>query len=236
MDGPWADRPATEITLQATCGSIGSRGDPDGPPLPAGGRLGEWITGTYAAVATLAAVGIDCPPSAGRLVDVAMLDCMAVTLVTYPSVMASFMGWRPMSGTGRTLEVPSIQPTQDGYVVFTTNSWQQLQDFLVMIGRLDWQDDERWKNVAERFRRRKEFLKSVDDYTRVRSTATILKDAGTFRIPAAPVLNGSTVADFEQLSRARDVRGHCQRPLPEATPSVPSGRRRTDLIGSKPTG
>ena len=50
-DGPWADRRATEFTLQAACGSIGQRGLPDRPPLAAGGRLGEWMTGTYAAVA-----------------------------------------------------------------------------------------------------------------------------------------------------------------------------------------
>jgi crotonobetainyl-CoA:carnitine CoA-transferase CaiB-like acyl-CoA transferase len=49
--GPWSDRPATEFTLQAWCGSTGSRGVPDGPPLHAGGRLGEWAGGAYAAVA-----------------------------------------------------------------------------------------------------------------------------------------------------------------------------------------
>ncbi|HEY3702249.1 MAG TPA: CoA transferase, partial [Acidimicrobiales bacterium] len=48
--GPWSERPATEFTLQAWCGSTGGRGVPDGPPLYAGGRLGEWVGGAYAAV------------------------------------------------------------------------------------------------------------------------------------------------------------------------------------------
>ena len=34
--GPWADRPATEFTLQAACGSTGSRGRKDRPPLAVG--------------------------------------------------------------------------------------------------------------------------------------------------------------------------------------------------------
>ncbi len=135
--GPWADHPATEFTLQAACGSMGSRGTPERPPLPAGGRIGEWLTGTYAAVATLAATH----DRRGRHVDVAMLDCMAVTLATYPSVFASFAGWPELKGTGRTVEVPSVEPTSDGYVVFTTNSAQQFQDFVVLIGRPDWLDD-----------------------------------------------------------------------------------------------
>ena len=48
QDGPWANWGATEFTLQAWCGSTGSRGVPERPPVAAGGRIGEWVTGTYA--------------------------------------------------------------------------------------------------------------------------------------------------------------------------------------------
>jgi crotonobetainyl-CoA:carnitine CoA-transferase CaiB-like acyl-CoA transferase len=206
MDGPWAGYPATEFTLQAACGSTGGRGDPTAPPIAAGGRLGEWITGTYAALAAVAALGVDGASSAGRgrLVDVAMLDCMAVTLITYPSVFASFAGWPSLAGTGRTFEVPSIEPTTDGYVVLTTNSAQQFQDFLVLIGRSDWLADEGLAYAPKRFARRDEFLESVRRYTESRATGDVLEAAGTFRIPAAPVLDGSTIAGFEQFE-ARGV-------------------------------
>ena len=53
--GPWAHHPSTEFTLQAACGSTGQRGLPEQPPLAAGGRIGEWLAGTYAAVGALAA-------------------------------------------------------------------------------------------------------------------------------------------------------------------------------------
>src|SRR5947207_5554014 len=56
FDGPWAGRPATEFTLQAACGSTATRGLPENPPLAAGGRLGEWLAGTYAAAGALAAL------------------------------------------------------------------------------------------------------------------------------------------------------------------------------------
>jgi crotonobetainyl-CoA:carnitine CoA-transferase CaiB-like acyl-CoA transferase len=52
--GPWADRPATEFTLQAWAGSTALRGTRDRPPLAAGGRLGEWLGGGYAAIGALA--------------------------------------------------------------------------------------------------------------------------------------------------------------------------------------
>src|SRR5213082_2102087 len=89
-DGPWAGRPATEFTLQAACGSTGSRGLPETPPVAAGGRLGEWLTGTYAAIGALAALRSARANGRREHVDVAMLDCMAVAMVPYPSVFAEF--------------------------------------------------------------------------------------------------------------------------------------------------
>jgi len=194
-DGPFVDLPATEFTLQAMCGSTGGRGLPERPPLAPGGRLGEWVTGSYAAVATVAALRL----ARGEHVDIAMLDCMAVTMATYPSVFASFTGWPELRGTGRSIEVPSIEPTADGFVVFTTNSAQQFQDFLIMIERPDLLEDQELPIAMHRFRRRAEFLADVHEWTTKRTSAEVLEAAGMFRIPAGPVLNGETVTSFEHF-------------------------------------
>ena len=194
--GPWVDRPATEFTLQAAAGSTGHRGLPDREPLAAGGRLGEWMTGTYAALGAIAALGEAQRSGRGGHVDVAMLDCIAVTMATVPSVFASFLGWPPMEGTGRSVEVPSIEPTADGYAVFTTNSAQQYEDFCTMIGRPELLDDPKLARAVVRFARRDEFLRAVHDYTTRATTAEILERAARFRIPSGPVLNGATVPTF----------------------------------------
>jgi crotonobetainyl-CoA:carnitine CoA-transferase CaiB-like acyl-CoA transferase len=197
--GPWSDDPSTEFTLQAACGSIGQRGLPDRPPLSAGGRLGEWMSGTYAALAAIAAHREAIRSGFGEFIDVAILDCMAATMVTYPSVFASFAGWPHVAGTGRTIEVPSIEPTRDGYFVVTTNSAQQFQDFLLMIERPDLMDDPDLPQVAKRFRRREEFLSAVHRYTTLHTTAEALEAASLLRIPAGPLLNGSTMTKFDQF-------------------------------------
>jgi crotonobetainyl-CoA:carnitine CoA-transferase CaiB-like acyl-CoA transferase len=95
-DGPWVGRPSTEFTLQAACGSIGRRGLPEEAPLAAGGRLGEWIAGTYAALGSLAAFWEAVRTGRGEHVDVAVLDCMAVTMTTYPFRRAR---WSPNEGS-----------------------------------------------------------------------------------------------------------------------------------------
>jgi crotonobetainyl-CoA:carnitine CoA-transferase CaiB-like acyl-CoA transferase len=198
-EGPWADRPCSEFTLQADCGSTGQRGLPEEPPLAAGGRIGEWVTGTYAAVGAIAAFREARRCGRGEHVDVAMFDCMAVTMVTYPSVFASFAGWPALRGTGRMIEVPSVEPTKDGYFVATTNSAQQFADFLAMIDRPDLLADPDLPLVGKRFARREEFLAAVHAYTSQHTTAEILEAAALFRIPAGPLLNGVTMTGFEQF-------------------------------------
>jgi crotonobetainyl-CoA:carnitine CoA-transferase CaiB-like acyl-CoA transferase len=198
-DGPWSERPATEFTLQAACGSIGHRGDPSEPPVAAGGRVGEFVTGTYAAVAALAALRAAERTGCGDHIDIAMLDCMAVSMTTFPSLLAELHGWRPLKGTGRNIETPSIEPTADGYVSFTTNSRQQFQDFLVMIGRSDLLDDEGLAAPITRHARREEFLGYVHEYTTRHKTARLLDEAAAFRVPAGPVGNGTTVTAFDHF-------------------------------------
>jgi crotonobetainyl-CoA:carnitine CoA-transferase CaiB-like acyl-CoA transferase len=201
LEGPWVDRPWTEFTLQAACGSTGQRGLPERTPLAAGGRLGEWVAGTYAALGAVAAHREARRTGVGVHVDVAILDCMAVAMVTYPTVFSSFLGRPPMRGTGRTVEVPSVEPTKDGYAVFTTNSAQQFRDFLVMIDRPDLLDDAELAQAHKRFARRHDFLAAVRAYTEARTTDELLEEAAMFRIPAAPVLDGGTIPDFEQFRR-----------------------------------
>ena len=195
IDGPWRDRASTEFTLQAAAGSTGQRGLPDEVPLAAGGRLGGWIAGTYAAVGALAALRRARRTGQGAHVDVSLLEAMAVTMVTFPSVFAEFADWPPLTAPPRTVEIPSVEPTADGYAVFTTNSAAQFSDFLVMIERADLLDDHELALHGPRFARRVEFEAMVQTWTTARTTGEVLEEASTFRIPAGPVLNGATITE-----------------------------------------
>src|SRR3954452_9476847 len=198
-DGPWFGRPSSEFTLQAWAGATGSRGYPDGPPIAVGGRLGEWATGTYAGMATIAALRAARRDGRGVHVDVAMLDTIAVTMAMMPSIFASMSGWHPMVWTTRSIEVPSIEPTKDGYAVFTTNSAQQFHDFCVMIEHSELLDDKKIAMPGVRFARRNEFNALVREWTTARTTKEVLEQAALFRVPAGPTLNGETVTGFEQF-------------------------------------
>jgi crotonobetainyl-CoA:carnitine CoA-transferase CaiB-like acyl-CoA transferase len=197
--GPWSERPATEFTLQAWCGSTGGRGVPDGPPLHAGGRLGEWVGGAYAAVAAVAGVTRSRRRGRGEHVDLSLLECMCLSMNTYAPLFASFTGWKPASGPARTVELPSIEPTAQGYVGFCTITGQQFRDFLVLIERPDLLDDADLASAPGRTKRMREFLDAVHPWTRRHTTDEIIELATLLRIPVAPIGTGETLTDFEHF-------------------------------------
>ena len=203
-DGPYAGRPSTEFTVQAECGSIAGRGLPTRPPIMAGGRMTDWISGTFAAVAALAAVQRAQRTGQGEHVDFSMLEVMNIAATTYRDLMASLGGRPAARAPERTVEIPSIEPTADGWVGFTTNSRQQYLDFLVLIERPDLEDDRELATIAGRLARMDEWNEIVRAWTTRHTTAEIVERATALRIPVAPVNDGRSVFDHPQLV-AREV-------------------------------
>jgi crotonobetainyl-CoA:carnitine CoA-transferase CaiB-like acyl-CoA transferase len=204
--GPWAQRPATEFTLQAAAGSIGGRGTPERPPVAAGGDLGEWITGTWAAIGALAAWRRARATGRGDHVDVAAFECVSVTLNPFETLHASLTGDRDRFMTDiyeRSVEVPSIEPALDGWVGFAMLSAQQWQDFTVMIERPELGTDPGLAQQLGRWPRRGEVQDAVRAWTRHHTVDEIVDLASAFRIPVAPLGTGSTIPEMDHFKATR---------------------------------
>jgi len=202
--GPYANRPWTEFTVQAECGTIEGRGLASQPPIMAGGRITEWVSGTFAAVAGLAAVQRAQRTGQGEHVDFSMLEVMNIAGTMYSDLMASLAGRPEVEGPVRSVEIPSIEPTSDGWVGFNTNSRQQFNDFLVLIERTDLLGDEELASIVGRMARMDEWNEIVRAFTTKHTTADIVARASLLRIPVAPVNDGQKVFDHVQFE-ARKV-------------------------------
>jgi crotonobetainyl-CoA:carnitine CoA-transferase CaiB-like acyl-CoA transferase len=198
--GPWRDRPATEFTLQAWAGATAIRGTIERPPIAAGGRLGEWLSGGYAAIGALSAVTATRRTGRGRHVDVSMFEVLHLSMAPFATLVASLGAPR----SGRTVEIPSIEPAADGYVGFCTITNQQWRDFLVLIERGELADDAELAHYFTRNERRHEVYAMIHAWTRRHTVAEIVERATLLRIPVAPIGNGETVTENEQF-RARGV-------------------------------
>ncbi|MBW2230518.1 MAG: CoA transferase [Deltaproteobacteria bacterium] len=218
LKGPMAGRPATEFTIQAECGSIGVRGLPGSEPFQAGGSPVAWTGGCFAAVAALAAIRRAHASGHGEHIDFSLLEVGAVATNTYLDLMWGILGRPPAQGAFPYTETPSIEPTRDGFVGFNTYTAQQLSDFLLLIGRPELREKGEFDQFAQRLARLDEWEAIVHAYTREHTTDEIIEQAQMLRIPVAPVCNGQTVLEHEQL-KARgtfieDPSGGFKRPIP----------------------
>ncbi|HEB88093.1 MAG TPA: CoA transferase, partial [Deltaproteobacteria bacterium] len=200
LEGPFADRPATEFTIQAESGSIGGRGVPGKEPYTAGGRITEWVAGTFAAAAAVAAVHGARRSGRGEHIDCSLHESIAHASTIYLDLMYSLFG-RPdfAGGSAQNVETPSIEPTRDGYVGFNTNTAQQISDFLLMIERPDLRETGEFNTAMQRIARLGEWEDIVRAWTRRHTTAEAIEAASLLRIPVAPIGNGETLLEHEQL-------------------------------------
>jgi crotonobetainyl-CoA:carnitine CoA-transferase CaiB-like acyl-CoA transferase len=210
LSGPWADRRATEFTLQAESGSIGMRGLMGKEPIQAGGRISEWAAGTYGAVAALPALFQARATGRGEHIDLSILETANIIFTNYSDSMNRLMNGGPgdpeHAFIASSVETPSIEPTADGYVGFCTNSRQQFSDFLLMIERPELREDEQLAQFAGRLMRFEEWNEIMRPWLMKKTTDEVIELASLLRIPVAPICNGETVQAHEQLT-ARGVFG-----------------------------
>jgi crotonobetainyl-CoA:carnitine CoA-transferase CaiB-like acyl-CoA transferase len=197
--GPYAGRPTTEFILQAESGGLIGRGAPDQPPIMAGGRISEWVGGTFASVAVAAAALRAQRTGHGEHIDFAVSETMTIAGGSYADYMYGLAGEPPIVKVHRTFETPSVEPTTDGYVGFTTNSRQQFDDFLLLIERPDLLGDDDLARAAGRQERWAEWNEIVRGWTSRHTTAEAVEQASALRIPVAPVHDGAAIVDCEHF-------------------------------------
>jgi crotonobetainyl-CoA:carnitine CoA-transferase CaiB-like acyl-CoA transferase len=218
LTGPMAGRPATDFTIQAESGSIGARGRPAGEPYQAAGGIVSWTGGCFAAVAALAAMRRARETGHGEHIDFSLQEATALVTNCYLDLMWGILGRPPAVGVLPNIETPSIEPTRDGFVGFTTYTAQQMSDFLLMIERSDLRESGTFDQFAQRLTRLDEWEEIVHAYTKAHTTDEIIELAQVLRIPVAPVCNGQTVLEHEQLEArgvfVEDPSGGFKRPIP----------------------
>jgi crotonobetainyl-CoA:carnitine CoA-transferase CaiB-like acyl-CoA transferase len=197
QSGPWRDRPANDFTLQAWSGSTQGRGRAGLEPIAVGGELVEWMSGTVLAVGALAALRRAERSGRGDVVDVSQLEAIAPTFSNCGSAWGFFSGvWdMPMSE-----DVPSIEPTADGWVGFCIFTPQQWRDFALLIERPDLGDDETLMHMITRHARHAEIRGIARAFLRRKTTAEVLELAELLRVPAAPIGNGANLPEIDHFA------------------------------------
>ncbi|HDR9501099.1 MULTISPECIES: CaiB/BaiF CoA transferase family protein [Burkholderia cepacia complex] len=149
--GPYRDRPAYDMVVQAMGGLMSITGEVDGKPSRVGISIGDIGAGLYATIGILSALFKRTNTGLGERVDISMLDCQ-VALLENPIVRYSATGVIPKPlGTRH----PSITPfdmfaTKDGFIVIAIGNDALFGRLCDALGRHEWVLDPRFSTVVAR--------------------------------------------------------------------------------------
>jgi crotonobetainyl-CoA:carnitine CoA-transferase CaiB-like acyl-CoA transferase len=216
-DGPYANQPASDLTIAALSGAMSLQGDADRAPLRVSVPQVWRHAGAEAAVAAMVGHARTRTTGRGVFVDVSAQSALTWTMLN-GSTAAPVQGF-DFEREGAGLQIgpvtfPLVHPARDGHVVALAIGGMvtKLRDWLLESGVVDeaWFDREDWTTYDYRLYRGGEFAISFEELkaTVDRFFATRTKDS-LFRpglergATIAPVMTLEEMLGFEQLE-ARD--------------------------------
>ena len=149
--GPYRDRPAYDMVVQAMGGLMSVTGQTGGDPVRVGVSIGDLGAGLYAAIGIQSALLKRNRTGLGERVDIGMLDCQ-VALLENAIVRHSATGAVPAPlGTRH----PSITPfdmfkTADGFIVIAAGNDILFQKLCAALGLPELAADPRFATVVAR--------------------------------------------------------------------------------------
>jgi CoA:oxalate CoA-transferase len=196
--GPYAEKPAFDVIIQAMGGIMSITGEEGGPPVRPGASYGDIAAGLFMCVATLAALHERKISGEGQFIDISMLDCQ-LTVMENAFVRYLNTGEIPHAlGTRHPVIAPfQAFKTRDGYVAVALRGGMKDQWplFCATIDRVDIIDDPRFETGWSRTMNYKELEPILSDAMETRTTAEWVEELEKVGIPCGPVNNIAQVAD-----------------------------------------
>jgi crotonobetainyl-CoA:carnitine CoA-transferase CaiB-like acyl-CoA transferase len=214
--GPYAGYQMTHLVACAMGGWAHNCGLPDREPLQAGGAISELFAGSYAAVATLAAVRAAARSGRGAHVDVSIWEAM-VSAALVPTLVWEYGGVLWSRHSDRNTGPSFIMPCADGYLGVNVLTFAQWEALCAMVGKPDLAHDPRYAQPVERLQHAGEVYEALSGWFADTRVEDALLEGQAWRLPFAPV---PAIADVLSLPPHRERR-FFQPLLPGATAVVP---------------
>lgn len=205
--GPYAQKPAFDVTIQAMGGVLSITGEPGGPPIRPGVSYGDISAGLFMCIAALAALQERQLSQQGQYVDISMLDCQ-ITVQENAFVRYLNTGEIPRAlGTRHPIMTPfQVFATRDSYIAVAMrggvkNQWPL---FCAAIGHIDLIDDPRFEDGWIRTQNYDVLEPILNEAMKTRTTREWVTELEQMGIPCGPVNKINQVAEDIQV-KARDM-------------------------------
>ncbi|MDB5640816.1 MAG: hypothetical protein JWN07_133, partial [Hyphomicrobiales bacterium] len=189
QDGPYRDRPAYDMIVQAMSGGMSLTGEPDGRSVRSGIPIGDLAAGMYAVTGMLAAIIESQRTGKGKWVDVAMLDCQVAMLTYQAAYYLASMEAPGRQGAGHD-SIPTYRsfPCGDGRdVVITANTERMWRNLCGVLDLAHLAEDPRFAANDLRYQNRHELWTLLEQAFAKKPAAEWADALVRAEIPAAEV-------------------------------------------------
>lgn len=211
--GPYSQKPAYDIIVQAMGGIMSITGQEGGEPTRPGASIGDIIAGLFTTIGVTMALYHRAMTGEGQKIDVAMLDCQvailenAISRYLVNGVVPGPLGNRH----------PSITPFEaftasDGHVIVGAGNDRLWKKLCEMIGKEELLTDERFLTNSLRTTNQKALkpiLDAVFKNKTIDQWLAMLEEAG---VPCAPINTVDRVVNDPQV-KAREMLVEIEHPV-----------------------
>ncbi|MDH3380606.1 MAG: CoA transferase, partial [Gammaproteobacteria bacterium] len=197
--GPWRDKTAYDLVIQAVTGALSVTGEAGRPPAKMGLPLADEMSSLFAGIGVMAGIERRERTGLGCYLDMSMFDG-GISMLSYMANIYFATGESPQAlGSAH----PTIYPynafeTADGYIVvapFTNAFWRK---FCATIGRPDLAENPRFKSFKERLAAREELGGILEQIMKSETTARWCEKLDIGDVPNSPVASIKEAIEMEQ--------------------------------------
>lgn len=200
--GPFRDRPAFDLVIQARGGIMSYTGEPGQMPVRMGAPMGDLSGGLFASQGILAALYQREKTGRGQQIDVSLVDCQT-SLLTYRAqfyLVGNDIARPVGSGHVSAHPIRAFQ-TKTFAIVIDANTESIFAELCDAIGKPAMSSDQKF-NTRENRLRNKEELYSILEAAFLKKTGEEWLELLEKRIPIAPINTiDKALADPQTLSR-----------------------------------
>jgi len=205
--GPYKDKPAFDVTIQAAGGIMSITGEEDGLPVRPGVSYGDITAGMFLCTAILAALHERHSSGQGQYIDISMLDSQ---ITVEENAFARYLNAGEMPRALGTRH-PSFTPfqvfeTKDGYIALALKGGihDQWPVLCAVMGRIDLIDDLRFKDGWIRTENYKELAPIMVPVFKSKTTREWVIELEAVGIACSPVNSIAQAAASPQV-QARNM-------------------------------
>jgi CoA:oxalate CoA-transferase len=190
--GPYVDKLALDLTVQAMSGLMSTTGENGGRPLKAGVPVADFMSGAHLYGAIVTALFERERTGRGRAIELSMLESLFATML--PAAGHAYASNAVPQRTGNRHVADAYVPfdtfeTADGWVAIVCATDQHWANLTEAMGRADLTKNEPLGHLQGRIAQIDEVTAMVAEWTATRSREEISVLCERYHVPAAPLRN-----------------------------------------------